>query len=176
MSIKIYVACLSSYNCGFLHGKWLDLDNYSDSEEVLAAIHDEILQAPNNPAKSKYNELCEEWAIHDFEAPEACRICEYDSIERLMEMNELLNDKDGEQILAVKSDMGFDSIDEARRFHEDNYVGEFSNLSDLGYHFAEEVNGWDLSEGMGRYFDAEAYGRDLSYDLTEVNGHYYFNN
>ena len=53
---SIYVACLSSYNAGHLHGVWIDID---DIDEMRSQIGDMLKASPVAGA--------EEWAIHDSE-------------------------------------------------------------------------------------------------------------
>ena len=50
---KIYIACLESYNNGFLRGEWISLD--IDYEYVQEAIRDIL-----------YDSESKEWAIHPF--------------------------------------------------------------------------------------------------------------
>lgn len=172
--IKAYFACLSSYNHGFLFGEWLDLDDYKDKDNLLEAIEKNILKNPKNPSRVKYGENPEEWAMHDIEGIDYDYIkTEYPDLDKLMEMNDLLNDDNGEMILKVMSHFGFNSIEEAKNFHDENYQGEFKSWEDFAYYIAEEVNGWDLSSGIGRYFDAESFGRDLSFDYVDIDGHIY---
>lgn len=40
---RIYVASLTDYNHGVLHGQWLDLNTYSDAEELSKDIQTLIL-------------------------------------------------------------------------------------------------------------------------------------
>lgn len=172
--IKIYVACLASYNNGFLFGQWFDLDDFSDKDQLLEAIHEKILNAPENPSRLKYGEEPEEWSVHDYDTDcTGLDKSEYPDLEELIEINHLLGETNGKAILGVKEYLGLDTIEEAREYFELNHIGEFSDLEALAYYVAEEVNGWNLDEGPGRYFDAEAYGRDLDIETFEVNGHYF---
>lgn len=172
--IKIYIACLASYNAGHLFGKWLDLDDYSSEEDVLKAIQKEIFDNPQNPVRKLYGETPEEWAMHDIEGIDYAKVkTEWPDFDDLIEMNDILNDKNGEIILGVKDHMGLDSVSDAKQYYEDNYQGEFKSWEDFAYHVAEECMGWKLDEGLGRYFDAEAFGRDLSYEHFEIDGHYF---
>lgn len=41
--MRIYVACLASYNNGRLHGAWLDLDDYVDAEDLSKAVKEQVL-------------------------------------------------------------------------------------------------------------------------------------
>lgn len=57
--MRIYIACLASYNAGKLYGTWLDLEKLTDISEVQEAIQamlDDSLKAG-----------AEEWAVHDYD-------------------------------------------------------------------------------------------------------------
>lgn len=174
--IKIYIACLSSYNNGFLFGKWFDLDNYSDEEDLLEDIQKEVLDNPENPSRKKYGENPEEWAMHDIEGIDYGKIrTEYPDLSKLIELNELLSEEHGEIILDLKDHLGLNSIEDAKEYHEDNHIGKFANENDMADYVAEHLNGWDLSSGIGRYFDSEAYARDLTCgDIFNIDDHYYW--
>jgi antirestriction protein len=43
MTARIYVACLASYNNGVLHGKWLDLADFYDEDDLQEAIQQQVL-------------------------------------------------------------------------------------------------------------------------------------
>lgn len=180
MSIKIYIACLSSYNNGFLFGKHFELDKFTDSEDLLEAIKTEVLDSAENPSRIKYGENPEEWAMHDIEGIDYKYInTEYPDLQQLIDMNDMMNDlgeSTFEAVLGLKDNMGFKTIEEAKDYYEENLIGEFKDDAEMAYHIAEEVNCWDLSEGMGRYFDAEAFARDLTMggDVLEVNGTYFW--
>jgi antirestriction protein len=70
LSPKIYVASLSDYNAGTLHGEWIDAGQTAD--EIQAEIST-MLAASEEPG-------AEEWAIHDYEDFGAIRLHEYESI------------------------------------------------------------------------------------------------
>src|ERR1700722_1252880 len=68
---RIYVASLSDYNAGRLHGEWLDAAQ--DPEAILAGISAMLAASPEPGA--------EEWAIHDYEQFCGVRLCEDECIE-----------------------------------------------------------------------------------------------
>src|SRR5260370_29884745 len=70
---RIYVAALSDYNAGRLHGAWINANQ--EPEELQAAITAML-------AKAK-EPIAEEWAIHDYEGFEPLRLSEYESIEHV---------------------------------------------------------------------------------------------
>jgi antirestriction protein len=56
---KIYVACLSAYNGGYLHGLWIDATQ--DEEDIIDDMKWMLSWSPIDDDK------CEEWDIHDHE-------------------------------------------------------------------------------------------------------------
>lgn len=70
---RIYVASLSDYNNGYLHGRWIRATQTSEH------IYDEIQQMlATSPSPS-----AEEWAIHDHEGFATLALAETVSIEAL---------------------------------------------------------------------------------------------
>ena len=68
----IYVACLASYNNGFLHGAWIYAAQ--DYENIIDEIGDMLKKSP---VIALYGEIAEEWAIHDYEGFGDLHINEY---------------------------------------------------------------------------------------------------
>jgi antirestriction protein len=55
------------------------------------------------------------------------------------------------------------------------FIGEFSSDTELGEHVADETGLLsEMPESLRRYFDYEAFGRDLAYDTFEANGFYFW--
>lgn len=71
----IYVASLSDYNNGILHGRWVEASEDTDAMHAEVAA---MLQA--SPTALRYGEVAEEWAIHDYEGFGELRLAEYDSL------------------------------------------------------------------------------------------------
>ena len=173
MTIKIYVACLASYNSGHLFGAWFDLKDFADADDLRDAIERDVLRSPKNPVNSVLAP-CEEFAIHDFEAPKGVEIKEYSDLDELFEMNEVLSDDNGELILALKDHLGTGtSLQDAKEYLEENHCGEFKSDIEFADDIAENSMGWDMSTGIGRYFDSEAFARDLMFEHFEIDGHYF---
>lgn len=113
--MKIYVACLASYNNGVLHGSWFDLEDYMDAEELHEVVRQEVLTTSPFPNVEVECPRCggdglmlqdpgatciqckgsgevpsaEEWAIHDHEGFPDDAVGEYTSFSRLYEIKEL---------------------------------------------------------------------------------------
>ena len=67
---RIYVACLSAYNNGHLHGRWIRAAQ--DPELIYDEIYQMLATSPSPQA--------EEWAIHDYEGFTPHDICETEDI------------------------------------------------------------------------------------------------
>lgn len=153
--IKIYVACLSSYNNGILHGRWIDATLGRDHifEEVTLML-----------AESK-QQNAEEWAIHDFEGFGKIEISEYESFERIAEIADMLSSEkyDIAVIEAALSNLGKDSSKkEIFEYLNENYLGCFSSLEEYGRDYLESTG--DLSnipESLMYFFNFDAYAKDL---------------
>ena len=157
MEIRIYVANLAKYNEGVLQGEWITLP-----------IDDEYLEK----ALERILGDDEEIAIHDFEAP--FRIHEYDSISRLNEIaEELENYTHLDDIILEGILEHTDSIDEALDILRDSDFRTYHDcqtMEHVAMEIVEEAGYLDgAPEFLQRYFDYEAYGRDL-----EVNGYFYY--
>ncbi len=72
---RIYVASLSDYNNGLLHGEWIDAG--SDPEALQQQIDDMLKRSPTS---QRYGDTAEEWAIHDYDGFEALRIGEHETL------------------------------------------------------------------------------------------------
>lgn len=112
--MKIYVACLASYNNGVLHGSWFDLEDFTDAEDLMAAVRQDVLITSPYPNVEVECPSCggdgihtydpdgicsqckgsgevpsaEEWAIHDHEGFPDDAVGEYTSFSKLYEIKE----------------------------------------------------------------------------------------
>ena len=73
---RIYVACLSASNNGYLHGVWLDAAR--DPDAIHADIQAMLATSPMH--RPDDGEIAEEFAIHDYDDFGPAHIHEYDSI------------------------------------------------------------------------------------------------
>ncbi len=119
---KIYVACLAAYNSGYLHGEWIDANQYVDS------LYEEI---NNMLARSPIGEA-EEWAIHDYEGFGEGVLSESTGVERVVELAKFLVEH-GELGREVLSHFVGD-VNSAQSALEENYHGEFSSEEDFAYY------------------------------------------
>ena len=161
---RIYVASLSDYNAGVLHGSWLDADQELDDLEQ--AVTDMLTRSPSPSA--------EEFAIHDFEGFGHYRVGEYDSLDWVSRVARGIVEH-GPAFGAWAEDCNHD--EEALARFEDAYLGEWSSiekyaeelLDDLGYLRAIDEAVPEMLQPYVRV-DVEAFARDLelSGDVTVV--------
>ncbi len=144
--IKIYVACLASYNGGRLHGVWIDAtDELDDIQEQISKM---LEQSPIEDA--------EEYAIHDYEGFNGYRIGEYEGIESVQEIASFIEEypEIGGELLYHCSD-----LDEARQAIEESYAGCYKSLAGFAEELTEETT--EIPEHLRYYIDYEKMGRDM---------------
>lgn len=155
---RIFLTNLGKYNEGELVGKWVDLpcDNL---EEELEAIG--VGAVPY-----------EEYFITDYESDFGIEVGEYDNIDELNELAEELEALDEEEAETVKAYMEVEggTLQEAMNAMSKGRCMFYQN-TDLDSLAVEEVEAWDLPDIALRYFDWDAYKRDMELTgYTEVNG------
>lgn len=142
--------------------KWLTLGDYKSYEEFI------------NTCKDLHNdEEYPELMFRDWICPEELR--GFISKKGINENLYLLNDvgEDEEKVIAYLEYVG--EITEKRiNDARDNYIGEFESYYELGEYFADELDLLQMTDSVRNYFDFEAYGRDVSYDLIEARDYYFW--
>lgn len=157
---KIFLTNLGKYNEGELLGKWVELPCDNLEEELQ-----EIGVASGT--------MYEEYFITDYENDIDYQVNEFVRLEHLNELAERLQvidlHNDGEVIAAIIDAEGcaletaLDIYDQGRYV---NYL-HCETLKDLAFELVEEM---DLPEFAYRYFDYEAFARDLRFDgYTETS-------
>lgn len=149
---KIYVACLSAYNCGMLHGLWIDATQ--DADEIQADINWMLSWSP----VCNY-EACEEWAIHDYENWQDIQLNEYEDIERISELANLLEEH-GKAFAVYYQYYGSDTSLED---FQESYLGQFEDEEDFVYQMWDECGTLKKLEELGistYYIDWKAIARD----------------
>lgn len=160
---RIYVASLSDYNAGRLHGDWIDAAQ--ELEGLEASVQAMLARSPTPGA--------EEYAIHDYEGFGRLHIDEYLPLSAVARLAAGIEEH-GAAFAAWAHTL--DSVhlgDYLDRF-EDFFVGTFESATE----FAEqELEAWGIDvgeigpEALRPYirFDMEAYARDLSFEFRMVN-------
>lgn len=142
---RIYVASLSDYNAGRLHGAWIDATQEPD--EIHADV--QKMLAAGTPG-------AEEWAIHDYEGFGSWRLSEWESFDRVSSVAQTIEEH-GEPFLAWLGviDDPTDYADMSEAFQE-AYRGEWESAEDYAYEQCKEL-GWgnvpalvEVSKGWGQ--------------------------
>jgi antirestriction protein len=151
---RIYVASLADYNAGRLHGRWID------ANQPAEAIREEIALML---AESKES-VAEDWAIHDYENFGDLELSEYEGIDQVAEAAFQLTEH-GPVFASLLSYMGGTScMDEALRYMEEAYCGEYDSLTDYAEQFIEDCYSdsiKELPEFIRYRIDYEGIGRDM---------------
>ena len=157
--LNIFVNTWGNYNeNGADGGEWITLP--MDSDE-LAEVLENIAEAmgDNDP----------EWAIHDYEWEADFELGDVHEMDSITEWNDLCNEAysleewEAEEVAAAVEAYGY-TFREALERHERGcfifYQGR--DLEEVAEEIINEC--YDLPEFALRYFDYEAFARDLSFD------------
>lgn len=159
--MNIYLTNLGKYNEGELVGEWVQLP--ISNEELLEVFK-----------RIGINKEYEEYFITDYEC-DFYEIGEYESINTLNEMAEKLDNLDEEQEQVVKvlmSECGYDLDDAIEKAKSGDYrtYTDCNDMTDVAYAVVEECDYLrNVPENVARYFDYEAFGRDLG-----IEGNFHF--
>jgi antirestriction protein len=155
---RIYVASLSDYNAGRLHGRWIYADE--GAEEILRQVTEMLADSGE--------EIAEEWAIHDYEGFGSLRLSEHEDLDKVAQLGALIAEH-GELFASLTANFGgTDGIEQAQRYMDEGYCGDFDSLEDYAREFVEECYGAEiekLPEFIRYHIDFEGIARDM-----ELNG------
>lgn len=150
---SIYVACLSAYNNGKIHGKWINCD-YTTADKIQEQI-DAILAASPEPD-------AEEYAIHDYEGFGSYKVSEHEDLEDLVKLADLIEEH-GEVALALtKQEVHIDRIE---LLATDGFLGEYRSKDDWAEQWLTDTGILPDNQMVRNYFNYEAFARDC-----ELNG------
>ncbi|WP_179166606.1 antirestriction protein ArdA [Streptomyces sp. CB03238] len=85
-TLRIYVASLSDYNAGILHGRWIDADQDVDT------IHEEIANMLKESPAAQNGDVAEEYAIHDYDGFGGFNLGEFESLEKITAIAKALDE------------------------------------------------------------------------------------
>ncbi|UTX46661.1 antirestriction protein ArdA [Chryseobacterium sp. MA9] len=165
-SCSIYVGTYAKYNNGSLYGKWLNLSDYSDYDELLTAMY-----------KLHSDESDPEFMFQDYEHCELFEklglISECHLSSEIYEIAQQINDSGHdlevfEAYIDCVGKMDFQSIYDGIINY---YMGEFSDDETFTQYILEE----SIPESLPNYIyiDWESTARNLMYDYFESDGYYF---
>lgn len=158
---RIYVASLSDYNAGRLHGEWLDATG--DYDALSAGVQQMLAASPEPGA--------EEWAIHDYEGFGSLLIAEYEPLSIVSTIAHGMVEH-GPAFAAWAEFV--DKDPERLKQFEEAYCGEWPSLIAYAENLADDCG---IETELDRHFDAlrayitvdyEGLARDL-----ELSGDYF---
>lgn len=156
MSISIYLTNLGKYNEGFLIGEWVELP--ATEEELQKAIERIGCNTPEY----------EEYFITDYESDFNIFVDEFmplDDVNHIAEELAQIPEGYAEFINALLEN-GYLLGDAIEKVEDGAIYSACSDFTDLAYIYVEECCILDgVPESLQNYFDYEAYGRDLSFEL-----------
>jgi antirestriction protein len=165
---RIYVASLSDYNAGCLHGVWIDLDGKGE---------DEVFEEINAMLKASREPGAEEFAIHDSEFPEtfASLVNEYTPISEIVKLAEQAAEVDDAEVYGLlRNDFRLDHDDAVEILG--NGYSTYDNEEDYGQQLADGIYSEKDLGPLANYIDYAAFGRDalMGEEMhTEHNGRIY---
>jgi len=161
---KVWIASLSDYNTGHLHGAWVDADQEPDS----------IWQGVNQVLRTSRDPVAEEWAIFDYEGFGPLRLSEYETVERISRLG-LGIAEHGVAFAAFAHYLGGE--DEYLDQFEDCFLGLWDSAEAYAEAYLESAGIEDLldkavPESLRPYVkvDVEMLARDMEFEgaLLEV--------
>ena len=146
---KIYIACLSSYSAGILHGVWLDADLPLDK---LRSKIDEILRLSTIPN-------AEEWDVHDTSDFDGVDIqaASLGEIGQIADFIRTYGRLGAEILKTVRYES--DYVDRAHDLMEECYQGSYDSAEDFARDLIDACG--DIPELLMSYMDYELIARDL---------------
>ncbi len=152
---RIYVASLSDYNAGRLHGAWIDATGELD--EVYGAVETMLANSPEPNA--------EEWAIHDQMGFGNVLVDEHASLEWVHDVAEGIALHNGAYAAWVATRDRNDSI--ATDQFMCDYLGQWSSVEDYAEQLLDDMGANTIVDQAPTWLqcyvtvDAAAFARDL---------------
>jgi antirestriction protein len=179
---RIYVASLSDYNAGLMHGVWIELDG-KDADDVQGEVN-AMLRTSKYPnvrvpcpdcEHERDSQRCkpcngtgtvesaEEWAIHDHEVP-GMDVGEWTPFADIVAHVEMVEEHGDAWIAYVDA---YGSANATPERFEDARAGEGDSELDWLYGWIEDAGVLsEMPENLKCYFDYDAYLRDIKHDFT----------
>jgi len=156
---KVWIASLSDYNGGRLHGAWVEADQEPDG----------IWEGVNGVLRTSRVPGAEEWAIFDYEGFGPLKLSEYETVERISRLG-LGIAAHGEAFAAFAHFLGVRD-DELLTAFEDSYLGHWESLRAYAEDYLlgcgiEDLLDEHIPPAFRPYvnFDAAALARDMEFE------------
>jgi antirestriction protein len=153
---RIYVASLSDYNNGELHGEWID------AAQDIEDVHQQIATML---ARSSTTSLAEEYAVHDYEGFGPYRVGEYEPIDSVVRIAHGIAEH-GLAFAAWAEQC--DGDPERLAKFENAFLGSYDSLTDYAEQMLDDLGlqriiDEHVPESLQPFVtvDAQAFGNDL---------------
>ncbi|HCA08104.1 antirestriction protein ArdA [Chryseobacterium sp.] len=171
-SACIYVGTYHKYNNSSLYGKWLNLSDYSDYDELLTTMY-ELHSDESDP----------EFMFQDYETPEFFinqgLISESYISKDIYEIAEQIDssDYDFEVIVAYAECMSYyhKEVEDLLESLSDSYYGKFDSDENFVQEMLEQDGSIPENLPSYIYIDWTSTARHLMYDYSTSNGYYFRN-
>jgi len=153
---RIYVASLSDYNAGRLHGAWIDAAR--DVDELQEDIATMLGRSPEP--------IAEEWAIHDYEGFSKARLSEYEDLRTVSILGRGIHEY-GSAFAAWFSILERSLEDSDFERFQDAYFGTWNSVEDYAEEYLDGIGARaeleQIPEWLQPYvkLDIEGFARDL---------------
>ena len=144
---SIYIADLSAYNNGRLHGVWIDATG------GLNEIWDQVKAM----LKTSPEAMAEEYAIHDYEGFGSYKVSEYEGLEEVHGIAVFI--KEHGALGAEVLDYACGDMEQAEKTLTESYNGEYKSVADFAEQLTEDTS--EVPEHLQYYIDYEKMGRDM---------------
>ena len=160
---KIYVGTYKKYAEGSIKGAWLDLEDYVDKDEFIAAC-----------LELHKDEVDPELQFQDWEDIPSTFIGECSIDDEFWDYMNYDDRHDGEAKAAYMA--CFNEWSESD--FEDRFRGKFDSWAEMAEEFCDSCGILDqIPENLRYYFDFERYANDISLngDMVEDEGYFFWN-
>ena len=171
-NLQVYVGTYHKYNQGSLYGKWINLSDYSDPKAFYKDIR-ELHKDEEDP----------EFMFQDYGAPELIKTMDLisegyiskDLFEIIQSIEDSSYDEDVLEAYLVSFGYNGEDISEVIEKVDEAYNGEYSSDEEFVQELLEGCG--DLPENLPAYIhiDWERTARDIMYDYSASNNHYFRN-
>lgn len=169
---KAWVGCLGCYNSGLLNGKWVEGESAGDVSLAVETIERESYTGSGDKVTICVKCGSDEFWVFDHEnfAGLISGECSPMEAQEKAELLASVDDNEREAWEAWLSNGMPADIDQMR----EAYIGEYDSDTDFAWEIVESCGLLsDVDETLSRYFDIEAYARDLMFDHFSDNKHYF---
>ncbi len=171
-NVNVYVGTYHKYNEGSLYGKWIDLSGYSDLADFYKDIR-ELHKDEDDP----------EFMFQDYEAPELIKSLDLisegyiskDIFEILQTIEDSSYSEDVLEAYLLSCGYNGEGIEEVIERVEEAYAGEYTSDIEFVQNLLEDCG--DLPGNLPAYIhlDWERTARDIMFDYSDSNNHYFRN-